>query len=231
MMQSDQLVAGPKRSKSKFELYDLGYCKDYGKVWNFQKELVEKRNLNLVPNSLIAVEHSHVITKGRNGHEDNILAHDLPVFSIERGGDVTYHGPGQLVVYPILSLTEYSLGVRQYVTKLEEVLVDALLHFGINAEGKLGEQTGIWVDGERKIASIGVATSHWTTYHGFALNVNSDLSYFQKIRPCGFDSKVMTSIEKELRHEIEFKRVKEEVLCLFSEIFGAELVAAKVQQF
>ena len=229
-MQSDQL-ARPTSSKSRFELYDLGYCDDYRKVWNFQKELVEKRNLNLMPNSLIVVEHSHVITNGRNGHDENILAHDLPVFSIERGGDVTYHGPGQLVVYPILSLTEYSLGVRQYVVKLEEVLVNALIHFGINSEGKLGDQTGVWVDGERKIASIGVATSHWTTYHGFALNVNTDLSYFQKIKPCGFDSKVMTSMARELGDEIDLTKVKEEVISCFSEIFGAEFVAAKAQQF
>lgn len=167
------------------------------------------------------VEHSHVLTTGRNGRKENILKRDLPIFEIERGGDVTYHGPGQLVVYPIISLTDYSLGVKQYVEKLELVLVDVLAHFGIISEGKLGEKTGVWVDDLRKIASIGVATSHWTTYHGFALNVNTDLSYFEKINPCGFESSVMTSMSKELGRPVEMAQIKDRVVSSFSKVFNA----------
>ncbi len=104
----------------------LGYSEDYKQVWEFQKRVVENRNLNLASDTFIMVEHSHVLTLGRNGHRENIFASDLPIFEIERGGDVTYHGPGQLVVYPIISLQDYSLGIKQYVQKLERVLVDTL---------------------------------------------------------------------------------------------------------
>jgi lipoate-protein ligase B len=220
-MQSDQVELAS--SKGKFLTCDLGFSDDYKKIWDFQKRIVELRNLNLISNALIMVEHSHVLTIGRNGHTENILSGDLPIFTIERGGDVTYHGPGQLVVYPIISLKDYSLGIKQYVEKLESVLVKTLDNFGIIAEGRLGEQTGVWVEEKRKIASIGVATSHWTTYHGFALNVNTDLSYFQKIRPCGFESSVMTSMSKELGHSIAMQDVKSKTLSSFSETFGTDL--------
>lgn len=205
-------------------VYDLGFVNDYKKVWDLQKMLLSQRIEKKIPDCVVLVEHSHVLTLGRNSHVDNILVRDLPVFEIERGGDVTYHGPGQLVVYPIVSLQDNSLGVKQYVERLESVVVDALSHFGLESDGKLGEMTGVWV-GESKIASIGVATSHWVTYHGFALNVNTDLSYFEKIRPCGFDSNVMTSLAKELGNgRIDFESVKEAVLSSFSRNFGFEFV-------
>jgi len=122
---------------------------------------------------------------------------------------VTYHGPGQLVAYPVISLQERSLGVRQYVELLEAIVSDALDNLGLKSNGKLGQLTGVWVDDKRKIASIGVAVSHWVTYHGLALNVNTDLSYFQKIKPCGFDSGIMTSVRKELGIEkVDMDKVK-----------------------
>ncbi len=201
-------------------LYDLGFSNDYQIVWDFQKSLVEKKIRSEIPDSLILVEHDHVLTTGRGSHIENILVQDLPKYEIERGGDVTYHGPGQLVAYPIVSLTERGLGVRQYVELLENVISDALLKFNIRSEGKLGSLTGVWVDGKRKIASIGVACSHWVTYHGLALNVSTDLSYFQKIKPCGFDSSVMTSFAKELGHTIEMDEVKREIVRSFSKRFG-----------
>jgi lipoate-protein ligase B len=200
-------------------LYDLGFSNDYQIVWDFQKSLVEKKIRSEIPDSLILVEHDHVLTTGRGSHIENILVQDLPKYEIERGGDVTYHGPGQLVAYPIVSLTERGLGVRQYVELLENVISDALLKFNIRSEGKLGSLTGVWVDGKRKIASIGVACSHWVTYHGLALNVSTDLSYFQKIKPCGFDSSVMTSLAKELGHTIEMDEVKREIVRSISKRF------------
>jgi len=192
---------------------DLGVQENYEKVWNLMKETVQKRISGDVPDSLMIVEHGHVLTMGRSSHSENVLLKDLPSFEIERGGDVTYHGPGQLVCYPVVSLNERGLGVRQYVELLEKCIIATLREIGIpNLEGKLGNETGVWVEGKRKIASIGVAVSHWVTYHGFALNVNTDLSYFQKIRPCGYDASVMTSVAKELSvKEYSFEDVKQRV--------------------
>ncbi len=220
-----------ERSRVNINLYDLGFSDDYRYVWNLQKQIVEKRNLGLASNSLIIVEHDHVLTMGRNGNLQNILVRDIPVFSIERGGDVTYHGPGQIVFYPIISLSEYSLSIKQYVERLEKVLVNSLLRFGLPSEGKLGEQTGVWIGGKRKIASIGIATSHWTTYHGFALNVNTDLSHFARIRPCGFDSQVMTSMASELGVSVKMEEVKRELISAFSEIFQAEFRTSDCNNF
>jgi len=220
-MQTDQINPRNEKMNStrNLILYDLGFSEDYKQVWEFQKRVVELRNLNQTSDTVIMVEHSHVLTLGRNGHRENILINDLPVFEIERGGDVTYPGPGQLVIYPIISLQDYSLGIKQYVQKLERVLVDTLTQFGISSEGRLGQDTGVWIDGSRKIASIGIATSHWTTYHGFALNVNTDLSFFERIRPCGFDSTVMTSMSKELGKLIDMNEVKDKIVSCFSETF------------
>ena len=225
-MQTDQIIPRNEKMNStrNMTLHDLGFSEDYKQVWEFQKRVVELRNLNQTLDTFIMVEHSHVLTLGRNGHHENILTSDLPVFEIERGGDVTYHGPGQLVVYPIISLRDYSLGIKQYVQKLERVLVDTLTQFGICSEGKLGQDTGVWIDGSRKIASIGIATSHWTTYHGFALNVNTDLSYFEKIRPCGFDATVMTSMSKELGKPIDMNEVRDKIVSCFSETFDVDIV-------
>lgn len=202
---------------------DLGFTSDYGLVWNFQKDLVEKRIAREIPDCLVLVEHDHVLTLGRSSHVENILVGGLPQYEIERGGDVTYHGPGQLVAYPIVSLTERMLGVRQYVELLEAVVSETLTRFGIATVGKLGPLTGVWVNGKRKIASIGVAASHWVTYHGVALNVNTDLSYFQRIKPCGFDSRVMTSVAKELdTPSADMHEVKREFISRFSDRFGLE---------
>jgi len=216
-----------ERPKRTAFLYDFGFTADYKVVWDFQKKLVEKRVSGEIPDSLILVEHDHVLTMGRNSHEQNILIQDLPKFEIERGGDVTYHGPGQLVAYPIISLNENGLGVRQYVELLEKVIIDVLTGFGLDSVGKLGPMTGVWVDGRRKIASIGVACSHWVTYHGLALNVNTDLSYFQKIKPCGFEAGIMTSISKELGYMVEMPEVKERILESFSRLLDLRLEEAK----
>jgi lipoate-protein ligase B len=189
-------------------------------IWDFQKKLVERRINGEISDSLILVEHDHVLTLGRNSHEENILMSGLPRFEIERGGDVTYHGPGQLVAYPIISLTANNLGVRPYIERLEKVVIDSMSTYGLTTVGKLGPLTGVWVEGKRKIASIGVAVSHWVTYHGLALNVTTDLSYFQKIKPCGFEAAVMTSLEKELGRSPNLIEAKEKILASFSANFA-----------
>jgi lipoate-protein ligase B len=203
-------------------LLDLGFARDYKAVLKLQRKLVDFRATRRAPDALIVVEHDHVLTLGRSSHLENVLSRDLPIFEIERGGDVTYHGPGQLVAYPILSLAERGLGVRQYVQHLETAIISTLNSLSIrNADGKLGRETGVWIDNKRKIASIGVAVSHWVTYHGLALNVSTDLSYFAKINPCGFESSVMTSIAKETGNDgIHLSKVKEFLLASLSNEFN-----------
>ncbi len=171
------------------ELHDLGRV-DYAAALDLQRDLVEKRKSGLVPDQLLIVEHPHVITLGRNGRMSNLLAGrevlrraGVSFFETDRGGDITYHGPGQVVGYPILDLREWKRDVVAYVRALEQSIIDALAEFGIEA-GRAQGMTGVWVDGH-KIAAIGVHISRWVTSHGFALNVSTDLSYFQYIVPCG----------------------------------------------
>jgi lipoate-protein ligase B len=212
-------------SENTLEVHDLGFVHDYQSIWEFQKRLVDQRVDCLIPDSLIVVEHDHVLTLGRGTHSENVLVRDLPIFEIERGGDVTYHGPGQLVLYPVISLQRRNLGVRQFVELLERCVVKALLTFGLeNVSGKLGSETGVWIGNKRKIASIGVAVSHWVTYHGLALNVNTDLSYFRKIKPCGFESTIMTSLARELSvDKVDMVDVKNRVLRSFSNELNLDL--------
>jgi len=163
---------------------------DYAAALAMQGDLVARRKLGQVGDQLLLLEHPHTITMGRNGNPENLLAHEdvlaragIRYHATDRGGDVTYHGPGQLVGYPILDLREWKRDVGAYVRAIEQVIVDTLADFGI-AAGRIPRLTGVWVDG-RKIAAIGVHISRWVTSHGFALNVSTDLSYFQYIVPCG----------------------------------------------
>jgi lipoyl(octanoyl) transferase len=183
----------------KCELHDLGRV-EYGRALELQRALVEKRKRGEIPDRLLIVEHPHVITLGRNGKTANLLASEevlrragITYFPIERGGDITYHGPGQIVGYPIVDLREWKRDVVAYVRALEQTIIDALADFGI-AAGRVEGCTGCWVDG-RKIAAIGVHISRWVTSHGFALNVTTDLSYFQYIVPCGLTKPVTSMAE------------------------------------
>jgi lipoate-protein ligase B len=167
-------------------------------AFEWQQRLVAERKLGLIPDQLLLLEHPHTVTMGRNGHEANVLAGPelmaragIEYHATDRGGDVTYHGPGQLVGYPILDLREWKRDVGEYVRALEQVIIDTLADFGVQA-GRIPKLTGVWVDG-RKIAAIGVHLSRWVTSHGFALNVSTDLSYFQYIVPCGL-TKPVTSL-------------------------------------
>jgi len=170
----------------------------YAEAFEMQTELAERRKRGEIRDQLLFVEHPHVITLGRNGHIENLLAGEehlrsagIEFHQTNRGGDITYHGPGQIVGYPILDLREWKRDVVAYVRTLEQVIIDTLQQFGISGERSEGN-TGVWVDG-KKIAAIGIHISRWVTSHGFALNVSTDLSYFQYIVPCGL-TKPVTSM-------------------------------------
>jgi lipoate-protein ligase B len=187
---------------------DLG-TREFGEVWALQKELVAQRQRDEIPDTLVFVEHPHVITLGRGTHKENVLAPgDVPIFEIERGGDVTYHGPGQLVGYPIFLLREPERDLHVYLRNLEETLIRAAARFGISGGRKDG-WTGLWTaDGARKLASIGVAVKRWVTLHGFALNVSTDLSRFAAINPCGLEATIMGSMESVLARRVGLAEVK-----------------------
>ena len=189
----------------------------YQDTWELQKDLVRKRTEGEAEvDTLILVEHDHVITLGRKTTPENFKPQDIPVFQVERGGDATYHGPGQLVAYPIVRLA--TPNVQRFVRDLEEVLIQSTRSFGVESVRVEGHP-GVWVGG-RKVASIGVAVTNWVTFHGFALNVNTDLSYFGLIKPCGLDPEKITSMKQVLGREVSFEQVKAEVVERFAEVFG-----------
>jgi len=191
------------------KIMDLGLM-EYGEAWRTQLEIVEKRIGGEVGDTLLIVEHPHVYTLGRKGMEENILNKNIPCYRVERGGDATYHGPGQLVVYPILNLNERGLGVRDLVNILEESCIRTLQLYGV-VGGRLEGKPGVWVNG-RKIASIGLAVRHWVTFHGMAFNINTDLRYFNGIRPCGMDPEIMTSLQEILGHPIPMDEAKDRLV-------------------
>jgi lipoate-protein ligase B len=204
------------------KLLDVGRM-SYASAWELQKRLVAQRaGGDLAEDALILVEHDHVITLGRKTTPENFKPQEIPVFQVERGGDATYHGPGQLVGYPIVLLP--SPNVHAFVRTLEDVLVGATRAFGVESE-RVDGHTGVWVEG-RKLASIGVAVSNWVTFHGFALNVNTDLSYFRLIKPCGLDPERMTSMKKALGREVPFEDVKAEVISQFLRGFDLTFLQA-----
>jgi len=199
-------------------LIDLGRM-EYGKALGLQKELAQMRARGEVPDALILVEHDHVITLGRKTTPANFKPQDIPVFEVERGGDATYHGPGQLVGYPIVLLTDHD--VRRHVRNMEEAIIRTARAFGVEGE-RLEGHPGIWAGG-KKLASIGVAVTDWVTYHGFALNVNTDLSYFEHIRPCGLDPLAMTSMQRIKGQPLPFNEVKARFAREYSTVSGLTL--------
>lgn len=199
-------------------LIDLGRM-EYGEALGLQKELASKRARGEIPDTLILVEHEHVITLGRKTTPPNFRPQNIPVFQVERGGDATYHGPGQLVGYPIVLLTDHD--VRRHVRNMEEAITRTVGSYGIVGE-RLEGHPGIWVGG-KKLASIGVAVTDWVTYHGFALNVNTDLSYFELIRPCGLDPATITSMQKLSGKAFPFEEVKGRFAREYSSVTGLSL--------
>ena len=200
---------------------------DYASALQLQQQLATDRKQGLVPDQLLLLEHPHVITLGRNGNMENLLADDdilaragISFYPTDRGGDVTYHGPGQLVGYPILDLRDWKRDVGAYVRAVEETIILTLAEYGIEA-GRIPKLTGVWV-GERKIAAIGVHLSRWVTSHGFALNVSTDLSYFQYIVPCGLTKPVTSMAALGVRASLD--EVGAKLAVHFARIFDCEML-------
>ena len=194
--------------------------KSYKAVWDLQKEMQQQRIRGEIEDTLILVEHDPVYTLGKNANEDHLLQsrdESVDVFNIERGGDITFHGPGQLVFYPILDLSNYKKSVSWYMRTLEQVLIDTLIEFKIIAQRNDG-LTGVWV-GDEKIAALGVRISRWVTMHGFALNVNPDLSFYDGIIPCGIFDHGVTSMEQLLGKTQNNDNVKNVVIKKFNKYF------------
>lgn len=226
---------------------DIGQ-KDYKETWDYQTEiftkLVDSKKhvtrtgepgiINL-PGTLIFVEHPHVYTLGKSGSENNLLldyiqlkANDASYYRSDRGGDITYHGPGQIVGYPIFDLEVIKIGLKEYIYRLEEAIIKTVNKFGLNAS-RLDGGTGVWIDPEikgraRKLCAIGVKASKYVTMHGFAFNVNTDLTYFNNINPCGFTDKGVTSLEMELGKKQDFDSVKNMVKKSLQEVFDLEWI-------
>jgi lipoyl(octanoyl) transferase len=204
----------------------------YADALALQQQLVEARKADEAPDTLLLLEHPPVITLGRAANRANVLADELArrargveLFETGRGGDVTYHGPGQLVGYPIINLAPDRRDVRRYVRDLEEVLIRAAAGFGVDA-GRIAGLTGVWVGGE-KLAAIGVRISRWVTMHGFAFNVTTDLSHFEMIVPCGIADHGVTSLEKLLDKQIALSEVAATVARHFGEVFDRQMLAGR----
>jgi lipoyl(octanoyl) transferase len=220
---------------------DLG-LRDYKETWDYQEKFFREKvdfkgrredNDSAPADRLIFVEHNHVYTLGKSGQESNLLldyiqlrAKDAVFYRIDRGGDITYHGPGQLVGYPIFDIEPMGLGLKEYIHLLEEAVIKCIAHYGIKGE-RLEGATGVWIEPavagrSRKICAIGVRASRYVTMHGFALNVNTDLSYFNHINPCGFTDKGVTSISIEAGRELSMSEIKSDLKNVIREVFGIE---------
>ena len=202
----------------KINIVDLGRM-DYKSAWDFQKEFHNKVLIGKETDTLFLVEHEPVYTLGKNANNNNLLKKansNVKVFNVERGGDITYHGPGQLVGYPILDLHNYQKNISWFMRTLESILIETLSSFGIHANQKEG-LTGVWV-GDEKIGAQGVRISRWVTMHGFSLNVNTDLSYFESIVPCGIVNCEITSMKQLLGNPQDMDLVKKRTVNAFNKI-------------
>jgi lipoate-protein ligase B len=211
-------------------LVDL-HIRDYKEVLELQHRLVGLRTRALIPDVLLLVEHPHVITLGKSAKPENILTKRFPTYEVERGGDVTYHGYGQLVGYPIIDLAKRQKDIRRFVRDLEATLIRTLDQFGIPAQ-RIDGRAGVWIaEQQKKIASIGVAVRSWVTFHGFALNVSTDLSCFSTINPCGYDSTVMTSMTERLGRQVSIESVKRPLTDAFQHVLATELETTHEETF
>ena len=226
---------------------DLGLI-DYKEAWDLQETLfkkiidqkIAKRTDDAIGNPLnylLICEHPHVYTLGKSGKEDHLLlsenelnAHEASYYKINRGGDITYHGPGQLVVYPIFDLDQFFTDIHKYMRYLEEAVIQTLTEFGIHS-GRMEGLTGVWLDADkptaRKICALGVKSSRWVTMHGIGFNVNTNLNYFSHIVPCGIDDKAVTSMHKELGSQVDFQKVSQILKEKLSSLFGFTFLSDK----
>ena len=222
-------------------LLDTGLI-DYAEAWEYQKQLFDKileakTKGETTENYLIFCEHPHVYTLGKSGDRDNLLvdeqwleAHGVSFYKTDRGGDITYHGPGQLVGYPVFDLDNFDLSVKEFIFDIEAILIRVIKRYGLQG-ARLERATGVWIDAgrkgkERKIAAIGMRIHNKVSMHGFALNVNTNLDYFNYIHPCGFQDKGATSLQKELGSEVNMDEVKEAVITEFETVLEARVVKA-----
>jgi len=206
-----------------FEYHDLGLI-DYKEAWDLQHETFEKRNAGEVSDILYLLEHPNTYTLGKTANRMNLIGsegfikrHNVQIYDIDRGGDITYHGPGQIVGYPIIDLKDWEQDTHKYLRNLEEVIIQTVAEYGIEG-GRKEEYTGVWI-GERKICAIGIKVSRSITMHGYALNVNTDLDMFSGIVPCGITDKKVTSLQHELGKEIIIDEVKTKIVENFKKLF------------
>jgi len=219
----------------KFDYCDLGLI-DYKKAWDQQYEIYNKRLHKEVNDTLLLLEHPHTYTLGKVAAKENLLINEdqlkqqgVSVYEIDRGGDITYHGPGQIVGYPIINLSQWNEDTHKYLRALEEVLIQTCADFGLKGE-RNSKYTGVWLN-DRKIAAIGIKVSRWITMHGFAFNVNTNLSYFNGIIPCGIKDKEVTSLRNELGREIDLNEVKSLIVEKFREVFGYNSINCLTQKY
>lgn len=219
----------------KIILTDIGTT-EYAFAWELQKVLHQERIAGNTPDMILFTEHYNTYTVGKSGGENHLLATEnelaqghVAVFKTDRGGDITYHGPGQIVCYPIIDLSNYYRDVHRYLRDLEEVVKRTLGHYEIEAHRE-PEYTGVWV-GSEKICAIGVKVSRWVTMHGFAFNVNTDLSYFGRIIPCGIFHKGVTSLAELLGRAIDVSEVKKVIAEKFADVFQTEIESVDIEQF
>lgn len=207
----------------------LTYCNldviDYKEAWDLQKSIFDLRYQEKIDDVFLLLEHPHTYTLGKTADEKNLLGNEeylnknkISVYDIDRGGDITYHGPGQIVGYPIIDLNNWGKDTHKYLRALEEIIIRTCADYGL-AVIRVPKFTGVWID-DRKIAAIGIKVSRWITMHGFALNVNTDLSLYNGIIPCGIMNKEVTSLKKELNTEIDIQEVKSKILNHTIKIFG-----------
>ncbi len=206
-----------------FTYCDIGLI-NYKEAWDLQKQVFELRSSGKVSDILFLLEHPHTYTLGKTADKKNLVSSEsylsensISVYEIDRGGDITYHGPGQIVGYPIISLTDWKQDTHKYLRAIEEVIIKTCTHYGISGS-RVQKYTGVWIN-DRKIAAIGIKVSRWITMHGFAFNINTDLDLFTGIIPCGIADKEVTSLSKETGREININEVKEIITKNFMEVF------------
>jgi len=210
--------------KKSLKYCDLGFIY-YKEAWDLQQEIHSKKVSGEIEDYLLLLEHPNTYTLGKTAHKENLIGSDeylnqnqISVYEIDRGGDITYHGPGQIVGYPIIDLNNWFKDTHKYLRALEEVIIKTCSEYGLNCE-RNPKHTGVWI-GDRKIAAIGIKVSRWITTHGFAFNVNTDLNLFNGIIPCGIQDKSVTSLREELDKEIDIQKIKEKLLKNFYDVFN-----------
>ena len=217
----------------------LIYCDlesiDYKEAWDLQRSIHQLRVENKTDDIFFMLEHQHTYTLGKTADKQNLVGdkkyltdNNIAVYDIDRGGDITYHGPGQIVGYPIINLTNWNQDTHKYLRAIEEVILKVCAEYGLNGS-RVDKYTGVWIE-DRKICAIGIKVSRWITMHGFAFNVNTDLKLFNGIVPCGISDKAVTSLSKELKKEMKISEVKEKIIHHFSNIFYYKQIEFKLKE-